>query len=170
MKTLKELSLLIGLSVIAAFVINFFSPKGIALVGQWDTSQGVVTAKEKNDVIMDELEIDDVTYAKALYDSGNVLFVDARPPEDFAEGHIKGAFSIPVAEFDEQIDKFLELYKLDKPIITYCSGRTCEDSHHLAQLLINRGYQNTSVMIDGFPGWEAEGYPIAKSAEVYTAK
>jgi len=160
MKTFKELSILIVVSLIAAFGINFFSPAGIALVGQWDTSKGVVNAKAKNHVVMDDLEIDDVTYAKSLYDSGNVLFVDARSPEDYADGHIKGAYSLPVAEFDQKIDKFLSLHKLDQPIITYCSGRTCEDSHHLAQLLIYRGYQNTSVMIDGFPGWEAEGYPI----------
>ena len=160
MKTVKEVSILIGVSMIAAFGVNLFSPRGIALVGQWDTSLGVVNAREKNDVVMDQLEIDDVTDAKTLYDSGNVLFVDARSREDYSDGHIKGAYSLPVGEFDEQIDKFLELFELDKPIVTYCSGRTCEDSHHLAQLLIARGYQNTSVMIDGFPGWEAEGYPI----------
>jgi rhodanese-related sulfurtransferase len=160
MKTLRELGVLIGISIIAALGINAFSPKGIALVGQWDTSQGVVNAREKNSVVMEDLEIQDITYAKTLYDSGQVLFVDARSREDYAAGHIKGAFSLPIAEFDEQIDKFSALFELDKPIVTYCSGRTCEDSHHLAQLLIDRGYQNTSVMIDGFPGWEAEGYPI----------
>jgi rhodanese-related sulfurtransferase len=67
---------------------------------------------------------------------------------------------LPIGEFDERIGKFFELFPLDKPIITYCSGRTCEDSHLLAQLLISRGYVNTSVMVDGFPAWEAEGYPI----------
>ena len=160
MKTLKELTVLIGVSMIAAFGINFFSPKGIALVGQWDTSKGVVNAREKNQLVLAELEIDDVTDAKTLYDSGNVLFVDARSREDYKEGHVKGAYSLPVGEFNEQIDTFLELFALDRPIVTYCSGRTCEDSHYLAQLLISRGYQNTSVMIDGFPAWEAEGYPI----------
>jgi rhodanese-related sulfurtransferase len=160
MKTIKEVTILIGVSVIAALAFNFFSSKGIALVGQWDTSLGVVNARQKNDVILVELEIGDVTYAKALYDSGNVLFVDARSAEDYADGHIKGAYSLPVGEFDAGIDRFLELFALDKPIVTYCSGRSCEDSHHLAQLLIYRGYQNTSVMVDGFPGWESEGYPI----------
>ena len=160
MKTVKEVSILIGVSLITAFGINFLSPKGIALVGQWDTARGVVNARQKNDVLMDEFEIDDVADAKKLYDSGNVLFVDARSPEDFAAGHIKGAYSLPIGDFDELIGNFLRRFVLDKPIVTYCSGRTCQDSHHLAQLLIERGYQNTSVMIDGFPGWEAEGYPI----------
>ena len=160
MKTIKEVTILIGVSVIASLGFNFFSAKGIALVGQWDTSQGVVNARQKNDVIMDELEIGDVTYAKKLYDSGKVLFVDARSAEDYADGHIKGAYLLPFGEFGARIENFMELFELDKPIVTYCSGRTCEDSHNLAQQLIYRGYQNTSVMIDGFPGWEAEGYPI----------
>jgi len=160
MKTLKEVTIITGISIITAFCVNYFSPNGIALVGQWDTSQGVISAITKNDVVMDELEIDDVTHAKALYDTGNVLFVDARSFEDFIDGHIKGAASLPVGQYDEQIDEFLELHDLDRPIVTYCSGRTCEDSHHLAQLLMERGYMNLSVMIDGFAGWEAEGFPI----------
>ena len=160
MKTLKEVSIITGLSIIAAFSVNYFSPNGIALVGQWDISQGVVSAIGKNDVVMDELEIDDVTHAKALFDTGNVLFVDARSFDDFNDGHVSGAVSLPVGEYDDQIESFLELHDLDIPIVTYCSGRTCEDSHHLAQLLMERGYMNISVMIDGFPGWEAKGYPI----------
>jgi len=158
--TLKEIIIILGVSAIAAFGVNYLSPKGIALVGQWDTSQGVVTAREKNDVVMDELEIEDVADAKTLYDSDHVLFVDARSRENFEHGHIKGAFSLPVGEFDELIDTFFDRYALDTPIVTYCSGRTCEDSHRLAQLLISGGYLNTRVMIDGFPGWEAAGYPI----------
>jgi len=160
MQTLKEISIITGISVIVAFGFNYFSPNGIALVGQWDTSRGVVTALKKNDVVMDELEIGDISYAKALYDTGNVLFVDARSEEAYHDGHIKRAVSLPVGQYDEQIDTFLELYDLDRPMITYCSGRTCEDSLQLARLLMERGYMNVSVMIDGFPGWEAEGYPI----------
>ena len=160
MKTLKEICIITVISIIAAFGVNSFSPNGIALVGQWDTSQGVISAIGKNDVVMEELEIDDVTHAKTLYDTGHVLFVDARSFEDFTDGHLKGAVSLPVGQYDEQIDGFLELHDLDIPIVTYCSGRTCEDSHHLAQLLMERGYMNISVMIDGFPGWETEGYPI----------
>ena len=160
MKTLKEVGIITAISVIAAFGVNYFSPNGIALVGQWDVAHGVVSAVGKNDVVMDELEIGDITHAKALYDTGHVLFVDARSVDDFYDGHVKGAVSLPVGQYDELIDGFLDLHDLDRPIVTYCSGRTCQDSHQLAQLLMERGYMNISVMIDGFPGWESEGYPI----------
>jgi len=54
----------------------------------------------------------------------------------------------------------MEQYPAEKAIVTYCAGRTCEDSHNLAQLLLAFGYTEINVFIDGFPGWESEGYPI----------
>ena len=160
MKTIKELSILAGTSIIAAFAVNYFSPAGIAIVGQWDIAKGVITANEKNDIVLDSLEIGDIALAKELYDSQKFLFVDARTGDDYDEGHIKGAISLPVGQFDEKIEAFLEQYPPEKAIITYCSGRTCEDSHNLAQLLLAVGYTKINVFIDGFPGWESEGYPI----------
>ena len=160
MKTIQKLSILVTTSIIAAMVVNYFSPAGIALVGQWDTAKGVITANEKNDIVLDDLEIGDVTLAKKLFDSQEFVFVDARSRDDYDEGHISGAVSLPVGQFDEKIEAFLEQYPPEKAIVTYCSGRTCEDSHNLAQLLLAFGYTEINVFIDGFPGWESEGYPI----------
>jgi rhodanese-related sulfurtransferase len=160
MKTSKEVSIILGVSILAAFAVNYFSPAGIALVGQWDTSQGVVTAKAKNNIVIDGIEIGAVDQARELYDSGEYIFVDARSPEDYEEGHIKGAVSLPVGQFEEKIAAFMEHYPPEVSIVTYCSGRTCEDSHHLAEFLLEFGYDKVNVFIDGFPGWEAEGHPI----------
>ena len=146
--------------MVTAFAVNFFSPSGIALFGQWDTSKGVITAKAQNDVVFDELEIQDVKRVKEIYDSGNTIFVDARTRENYDDGHVPGAASMPVGQFDELIDSFLDKYSLEHPIITYCSGRTCEDSHRLARLLLDFGFTHVKVFIDGFPGWKAEGYPV----------
>jgi len=159
-KLTKEITLLLGVSVGLALIVNYFSPAGIALIGQWDTSQGVITARAKNDVFIEALEIEDVRIAKQVYDSGKALFVDARSREDYEDGHIRGAASLPVGQFDELIGTFIDQHSPDQPIVTYCSGRTCEDSHNLAQLLLDFGFNNVKVFIDGFPGWEAEGYPI----------
>jgi len=149
-----------GLSIVAAFAVNSFSPAGIALVGQWDTAQGVVTANAKNDIVIDDIEIGIVDQARKLYDSGEYIFVDARSRDDYEEGHIKGAVSLPVGQFEEKIAAFEERHPPQASIITYCSGRTCLDSHHLAEFLLEFGYDNVTVFIDGFPGWEAEGHPI----------
>lgn len=160
MKTVKEISILLGLALVLAFAVNFFSPVGIALVGQWDTEQGMVTAKAKNDVVIDDLEIATVGLARKLYDTGGYIFVDARSAEDYKQGHIKGAVSLPVGQFEEKLSAFMERYPSDTSIVTYCSGRTCSDSHRLAELLMEMGYEKINIFIDGFPGWEAEGYPV----------
>ena len=160
MKTVKEIAILLGLALFLAFAVNFFSPAGIALVGQWDTEQGVVTARAKNDVVIDDLEIATVGLARKLYDTGGYIFVDARSAEDYKEGHIKGAVSLPVGQFEEKLSAFMERYPPDTSIVTYCSGRTCSDSHRLAELLMEMGYEKINVFIDGFNGWKAEGYPV----------
>ena len=160
MQTAKEIVILLGLSIAAAFMVNYFLPDGIALVGQWDTSQGVVTAMAKNDIVIEGIEIGTVDEARQLFDSGEYVFVDARSPEDFEAGHIPGAVSLPVGQSEERVAAFLERYPPEASIITYCSGRTCQDSHHLAEFLLEFGYDNVTVFIDGFPGWEAEGHPI----------
>ena len=160
MKTIKEISIILGLSIAAAFSVNYFSPAGIALVGQWDTSEGVVTAKAKNELVIKELEVGTVSLARKLFDTGDYIFVDARSVEDYQEGHIKGAVSLPIGQVEEKLSVFLERYPPETSIITYCSGRTCQDSHHLAEVLMEMGYENINVFIDGFPGWEAEGHPV----------
>lgn len=159
-KLAKETFLLLGVTVILAIVVNYFSPAGIALIGQWDTSQGVVTANAKNDVVVYKLNIENVKIAKQIYDRGKALFVDARSRDNYDDGHIPGAVSMPVGEFDNLIDSFIDQHSVDQPIVTYCSGRTCSDSHKLARLLMDYGFSDVKVFIDGFPGWKAEGYAI----------
>ncbi len=160
MRTLKESGILVCVSIATAFTVNYYSPVGIALVGQWDTAQGVVTALAKNNNFSNDLEIGDLSLAKKMYDSGSFLFVDARSRADFVAGHVKGAVSLPIGEFDAGIHDFLDRYSPETGIVAYCSGRNCEDSHQLAQLFLDFGYARVNVMIDGYPGWKAEGYPI----------
>ena len=159
-KTIKEIIVLVGVSVALALVVNTLSPRGIALVGQWDIAEGVITASPAGDSAGQRQEIDRVALAKYLFDKDEVLFVDARSQNDYDNGHIPGAVSLPVGQFEERIDSFLNRYPPEQAIVTYCSGRTCEDSHDLAQFLSDVGFTNVRIFIDGFPGWEAEGYPI----------
>ena len=157
---LKQALLLLVLAISIALVVNQFSPVGIALIGQWDQDKGVISAHAKDEIHDSRLVIDNIKIAKLSYDGGKTLFVDARSNDDYNEGHIKGAISLPVGEFDERVGNLLDNYSPDQSIITYCSGRTCEDSHRLAQMLIDLGYESVSIMIDGFPGWKENGYPV----------
>ncbi|MDM8543062.1 rhodanese-like domain-containing protein [Desulfococcaceae bacterium HSG9] len=158
--TLKGVSILSGIAIFLSFFVNYVSPAGIALIGQWDESQGAIRAKTKAEKVFDESEIKDVNIGKAVFDRQIAVFIDARSVEDYKDGHIKGAVSLPVGEFDMKIDEFLNKYPPDRPIVTYCSGRTCDDSHRLAEMLTAMGYLHVSIMIDGYPEWQKEGFPI----------
>ena len=92
--------------------------------------------------------------AKEMYDR-EIIFIDARDEEEFAEGHIKGAtvaLSTP------------ELVQLtpdrSAPIVTYCGGGECDVSMELATLLMNDwDYERIFVFKGGWPEWKAAGYP-----------
>jgi len=163
---LKHISLevlfIVGLSVLSGFIVNFWlSPRGIALFGDWDTSKGVISAKSKDDApVIHELEITDVHVAKEIHDGKKAVFLDARSRENYMDGHIAGAVSLPVNRFEEEIESLEKRYPYSTYLITYCSGRECDDSHELAQNLLMVGYENVSVFIDGYPGWRNEGFPV----------
>lgn len=55
--------------------------------------------------------------AKTAFDSGAAVFLDVRDPSAYAESHVPGAVSIPLAELDERWNE------LDRSawIITYCT-------------------------------------------------
>jgi rhodanese-related sulfurtransferase len=160
LKTFKEIIILLSVSLILALVVNTFSPKGISLVGQWDTAKGLITASSAEGAAGQLQEIDSVAWAKDIFDKGDVLFVDARSQNDYENGHIAGAISLPIGQFEKRIGFFLNRYPPEQPIVTYCSGRNCEDSHELARFLSDVGFTNVRFFIDGFPAWEAEGYPV----------
>jgi rhodanese-related sulfurtransferase len=157
---IKEILVLAVFAIAAAFCVNYYSPHGIALLGEWDPNQGVITAKGKYDAVSHELEISNPETAKKIYDSGLAVFVDARSEDYYNEGHIKGAVSLPLGNADALIDTIKKNILPGTYLITYCSGRECDDSHQLAQYLLENGYSNVSVFIDGYPGWAAKGYPI----------
>lgn len=94
---------------------------------------------------------------------GGALFIDARRTAVFEEGHIAGARSFSVWESDID-DKVNNLYsersdptQQNLPIVIYCSGGACEDSHMLAQKLWGIQFNNVYVYKDGFPDWQKRG-------------
>jgi rhodanese-related sulfurtransferase len=60
-----------------------------------------------------------VEEAKSAFDSGKAIIVDVRSAEAYAEGHAAGAISIPLSEFENNINN-LPLDK-DQWIIPYCT-------------------------------------------------
>lgn len=102
----------------------------------------------------------------SLFDSG-ALFLDARRSSEFRQGHIPRARSVPVWEagLDDKIKAlFSELPDQSVPIVVYCNGGECEDSHELGQRLYLVGFDGVRVYRDGFPDWVKRKRPVSTGA------
>lgn len=88
------------------------------------------------------------------------IFIDARRTDVYNAGRVKGARSMPVweADIDDRVrDFFNEVTDQQQPIVVYCTGGNCEDSHMLAEKLWGAGFENVLVHTDGYPGWQKIG-------------
>jgi rhodanese-related sulfurtransferase len=97
-----------------------------------------------------------------------VLVVDARRTKDYEQGHVAGARNISPWEGDADA-KITALVSEGRdgalPVVVYCSGGDCEDSHMLAQRLFGGGFNNLLVYKDGWPDWVRRGGKSATGAE-----
>jgi rhodanese-related sulfurtransferase len=103
--------------------------------------------------------------------SAGAVVVDTRVASEYADGHIKGAISVPyreksekTADFDAKQDEF-SLAKLpaDKAaaIVVYCNGPECWKSFKASSVSIKAGYTNILWYREGFPDRKSKNMPIA---------
>lgn len=154
---------LFTLAGLLSFGVNFFSSTGIALTGQWDRSKGVVMAQSKQDLGHVDIEINNPLRVRRMIKNSEVVLVDVRPKEIYDMGHLPGAFSFPLAAFDEGLDRLLTLVKKDSVILVYCSGVECTDSHTIAAQLMALNFKKVQVYAGGFREWQEMGYETEKN-------
>jgi rhodanese-related sulfurtransferase len=98
----------------------------------------------------------DVATAASLRGRSDVVMLDVRTPEEYAQGHIPGVVPIPL----NQVPNRLAEIPKDKTVVVTChSGNR---SSQAAQLLRQRGYDNVHNMLGGIVAWEQAGYPVEK--------
>ena len=97
-----------------------------------------------------------------------VLVVDARRKKDYEQGHVAGARNISPWEGDADA-KITALVNEGRdgalPVLIYCSGGDCEDSHMLATRIYGGGFNNLLVYRDGWPDWVKRGGKSAAGPE-----
>jgi rhodanese-related sulfurtransferase len=151
---MREAFILGIIAVIVAVLFNALRPVGIPLFG---FSPGIIIKNQITNIP----EID-LSTAHDLYSKNKVIFVDARDPLSFEEGHIPGAVNIYP---DEAVLKAAQLKKTVSPdsvIITYCDGPQCPLSKQTAQALQSQGLPAVQVLVNGWSLWLNAGYPVAR--------
>lgn len=74
-----------------------------------------------------------------------VTIIDVRSKQEYKEGHLNGAISIPEYEIKEKIKNIIK--NKDEKILVYCSSGL--RSKHAQEELINLGYKNVYNLKDG---------------------
>jgi len=140
-------------STLLSLTLNAVRPDGIPLLAK----ELAVAEEIEYDTAEPRLFAITLDQALELYQKGTV-FVDAREPEYYQEGHIKGAWNIPF--FLELVFKLDSLQGKDAPMVIYCSGDECGSSEDLAYELQAEGFSNLLVFKGGWTAWNTSGHPI----------
>ena len=89
-----------------------------------------------------------------LKKNGEYLVLDVREKDEYREGHLEGALSLPRGFLEIKIESAVP----DKstPILAYCAGGV--RSLLAANALKEMGYQNVISMSGGYTAWKTAGY------------
>ena len=101
----------------------------------------------------------DLAQARALFDGGRALFIDAREDYAFSDGCIPGRAERSLEGFEFFRDA-LDAVPRDTLIVAYCDGQGCELSVHLGEELLQMGYRRVLVFYGGWVEWVDAGYPV----------
>jgi len=96
-------------------------------------------------------------------EAGTAIFIDAREPKEFKVGHIPGALNLPAEQFGEYFEKLGSgLPKEEAPLIVYCQGGVCDESHRVLEHLKTLEFKNLYLFTGGWQEWQKNNLPVEK--------
>ncbi|MBW1643386.1 MAG: rhodanese-like domain-containing protein [Deltaproteobacteria bacterium] len=158
-KTLWQIPAILAIALGMSLISNALRPDSLKLVGDWSAEARITTSKGENLIIS-------LSEAAKLFTEKTVIFIDARSDEDFREGHIQGAKSLSWQDVDQRFVEIAENISPDVTIITYCDGETCKLSHDLALFLIDMGFKDVRVLVNGWSVWQEGNMPVEGDEKV----
>ena len=93
-----------------------------------------------------------VTVEQARSWGDNVIWVDARPDNEFERDHIPGAILLNEDSWNELLPQFLGQWSPEKRVVVYCSAQSCNASREVAKRLREEAQLKNVFVLDG--GWE----------------
>ena len=83
----------------------------------------------------------------------NVIWVDARPEEEFARDHVPAALSLNEDRWNELLPQFLAAWSPGRKVVVYCSAESCDLAREVAERLRKEAQVSDVFVLEG--GWEA---------------
>lgn len=102
--------------------------------------------------------VDAAGAAKLLQNDPKVVVLDIRTPQEFSEGHLRGAQNVDF--YAENFEASLKKLAPDKTYLVHCaSGGRSTKSLDLFKKL---GFKSVVHLDGGFKGWVKAGQPVEK--------
>ena len=155
-KLLKQIGIIVILSLTMGMAYNRFLESPLPILKSYKAAS---VEENGEDLSIYYREVDAETLT-AMMEADMAVLVDARTRENYLEGHIPGAISLPISEFERTYDQTSPLLVKDKAIIIYCTGGHCLDSSLLAKELAKKEYREIFVYKGGIEEWQALGNPV----------
>ncbi len=159
----KEIFWIVLLSALFGLIYNFFAESPLPMTRKKmskDAIEDSVLFQPNAEAGSDYLK-KTVTYSQVekLLEKPDVLFIDARSPQQYAEGHIDDAINaFPLSDDKmEYLDKLNQLPR-DKIIIVYCEGFDCDLSDMVAKDLHEFGYKQSFLYEGGWEDWNEKRF------------
>ena len=137
--------------IVLLIIIGIFSVFGFSCSKTGNEKQDLVMSKEAKNGKKAEYKKITSDEAKKMMETQKVIVVDVRTLEEYTEGHIPNAISVPLETIENEAEA--KLKNKDDLILVYCrSGRR---SREAALKLIEKGYTNV-IDFGGIQDWNAE--------------
>jgi rhodanese-related sulfurtransferase len=102
--------------------------------------------------------------ARAEHDSGKVLMIDIREPQEHAIGVAQGVVLLPMSQLAQRVSEIPK--DADRPVLLICN--TQNRSRAVTQALQEQGFTNIRYVNGGMSEWAKRGWPMVKPQDLLT--
>ncbi len=179
----RQVAVILATALFAGFTYNAFSGKGLPLVRTAPPTREVAdeeifggggiaaapvpaaeTAADGDTAAREPFRVITLPQMKRIVEEKHGLIADARTPDEYAEGHIRGSVNLYAMEPENYVEKIADLPR-DTLVTVYCSNPHCNFARSVAELLGTFGFTNILLYDEGYDGWTGAGLPVVPGGE-----
>ena len=167
MSSVEKIGILSIVVIVAAFGIYFYTTvqaDSLKLLDAKEKKTSSILEKVNNPTSKVPVKYLTLEEAYTLYVSGDALFLDARPEQDYGYSHIAGAMSAPYTTV-KTLKPILDLDR-NRLIVVYCSSSSCPMAEVLATRLDELLFRRVYIFSGGLKEWYTAKYPLERGVDV----
>ncbi|MEI6232528.1 MAG: rhodanese-like domain-containing protein [Planctomycetota bacterium] len=160
-------ALLLGASAVLGLAVNTFSARGMPIFVDEPAPVAPGAPSAPGVVVNTSVQPRTITLADVKRIQANpkadVRIVDVRGLAAYDVGHIPEAIHVPEETLLKNRAAVESALRGATLIVVHCDNDDCPKAEHAAEKLVKFGLQNVRVLVGGWDGYKAAGYPVEES-------